>query len=385
MLKLWNLNLIVVTFVLTILGTFLTRSGVLSSVHAFTTGTIGYYFLGFIAVVLLFAFALVAGNGEKLRAPGRFDSVLSRDTIFLLNNLFLTAFMFTVLLGTLYPLVAEAIRGVKVSVGAPFFNKMTLPLCASLLFLMGVGPALPWRQATAEQAKRKLLPPTIAAALVALVSVLLGTRAPYAVAAFAFGAFALVANVGEYAIAVRARSRTTGEGPAIALARLVRSHRRYGGYLAHIGVVIIAVGIAASSAFRAEYDATLRPGQTMQAGNFELRLLQLWARDEPQRTVVGADVAVLRDGRAVGTLTPRTNFYPTSQEPVPTPGVRSRPAGDLYVNMMTFAEDGSSATVRVIVEPLVPWIWFGGGVVCVGALIAMFASRSPAGVPGEAA
>ncbi len=372
MLKLWNLNLIVATFVLTILGTFLTRSGVLSSVHAFTTGTIGYYFLAFIAVVILFAFALVAGNSEQLRTRGRLDAVLSRDTVFLLNNLFLTAFTFTVLLGTLYPLVAEAVRGVKVSVGAPFFNKMTLPLCASLLFLMGVGPALPWRRATADQAKRKLLAPTIAALLVAVVSVVLGTRAPYAVAAFAFGAFALTANLGEYALAVKARRRTHPESFLVAFIRLVRGNqRRYGGYLAHIGVVITAIAIAASSAFRTEYDATIRPGQVMNAGSFGIRLEQLWARDEPHRTVVGASLSVLRDGRAIGELQPRTNFYAQSEEPVPTPAVRSRPSGDLYINLMAFAEDGSTATLRVIIEPLVPWIWFGGGVICMGAIVSL--------------
>jgi cytochrome c-type biogenesis protein CcmF len=373
MLKLWNLNLVVATFVLTILGTFLTRSGVLSSVHAFTTGTIGYYFLAFIALVIVFAFALVAGNAERLRTRGYLDAVVSRDTVFLLNNLFLTAFTFTVLLGTLYPLVAEAIRGVKVSVGAPFFNRMTLPLCASLLFLMGVGPALPWRRATVDQAKRKLLAPTVAALLVAVASIALGTRAPYAVAAFAFGAFALTANLGEYALAVRARRMTHPESRLLALVRLFRGNqRRYGGYLAHIGVVITAVAIAASSAFRSEYDATIRPGQSMSAGSFNVRLDQLWARDEPHRTVVGASLSVLRDGRAVGEMQPRTNFYAQSTEPVPTPAVRSRPSGDLYINLMAFAEDGSTATLRVIVEPLVPWIWFGGGVVCLGGLVAMF-------------
>ena len=372
MLKLWNLNLIVATFVLTILGTFLTRSGVLSSVHAFTTGTIGYYFLAFIAVVILFAFALVAGNTETLRTRGNLDAVLSRDTIFLLNNLFLTAFTFTVLLGTLYPLVAEAVRGVKVSVGAPFFNKMTLPLCASLLFLMGVGPALPWRRATADQAKRKLMLPAISAVVVAIVSIALGTRAPYAVLAFAFGAFALTANVGEYALAVSARRKTHPESHLVALMRLIRGNqRRYGGYLAHIGVVITAVAIAASSAFRSEYDATIRPGQVMNAGSFDVRLDQLWARDEPHRTVVGASLTVLRGGQPIAEMQPRTNFYALQQDPVPTPAVRSRPAGDLYINLMAFAEDGSSATLRVIVEPLVPWIWFGGGVVCMGAVISM--------------
>jgi cytochrome c-type biogenesis protein CcmF len=197
MLKLWNLNLIVATFLLTILGTFLTRSGIISSVHAFTQGTIGYYFLAFIAVVFIFALALVAGAGGELRAPGRFDSAASRETIFLLNNLILTAFTFTVVLGTLFPLVAEAVRGVKVSVGAPFYNRMTLPLCVALLFLMGVGPALPWRRATPDVVRRQLLPPA-AAFVAAVAGALVLTREPYAVLAFGFAAFALAANLREF-------------------------------------------------------------------------------------------------------------------------------------------------------------------------------------------
>jgi cytochrome c-type biogenesis protein CcmF len=163
LLKLWNLNLIVATFALTILGTFLTRSGVLSSVHAFSEGPIGLYFLGFIAVVLVTSFAIVAGNSERLRPTGSLEAAVSRESVFLLNNLFLSAFTVTVLVGTLFPLVAEAIRGVKVSVGEPFFNRMTLPICVALLFLMGVGPALPWRVASPEVMRRQLLPPAVAA------------------------------------------------------------------------------------------------------------------------------------------------------------------------------------------------------------------------------
>src|ERR1035437_8472101 len=153
MLRLWNLNLVVGTFVLTILGTFLTRSGIISSVHAFTTGTIGYYFLAFIALVLIASLGLVAGNSDRLGSVGHLDSAASRETVFLLNNLFLTAFMFTVLTGTLFPLVAEAIKGVKVSVGEPFFNRMSLPIVVTLLFLMGVGPALPWKAASKAELK----------------------------------------------------------------------------------------------------------------------------------------------------------------------------------------------------------------------------------------
>ncbi|MEW5917753.1 MAG: cytochrome c-type biogenesis CcmF C-terminal domain-containing protein, partial [Gemmatimonadota bacterium] len=370
MLRLWNVNLIVATFALTILGTFLTRSGVLSSVHAFTTGTIGYYFLGFIGVVLIASLALVAGHSEPLRGHGRLDAPIARETVFLLNNLFLTAFTFTVLLGTLFPLVAEAVRGVKVSVGEPFFNRMTLPICVALLFLMGVGPALPWRRSDLAEARKKLTMPFIVALVVAIGSLFI-TRNAYAVLAFAFAAFALVCNLREYWIGAAARRRAHGENAVLAVAKLIGGNRRrYGGYIAHIGVVCLTLGVAASSAFRAERDATLKPGEKMAMAGFELQLVCQGGREEPHRAVIGATMIVLRGGKEVGRLTPRMNFYTTQQQPVPTPAVRSRPWGDLYLNLMAFEQDGSSATIRAITEPLVPWIWVGGFIICIGAMVA---------------
>jgi cytochrome c-type biogenesis protein CcmF len=380
LLKLWNLNLIVATFTLTILGTFLTRSGVLSSVHAFSEGPIGAYFLGFIAIVLISAFALVAGNSQRLRPTGSLDSAVSRESVFLLNNLFLTAFTITVLVGTLFPLVAEAVRGVKVSVGEPFFNRMTLPICVALLFLMGVGPALPWRRASREVVRRQLLPPAVGAVVALVVSLAIGVRSPYALATFAFGAFAVVANVREFVDGAMARRKAHGESPLVALGRLVGANRRrYGGYVAHLGVLTLTLGVGASSVFRTEGEATLRKGETMEVGNFTIRLDDVYGREEPQRQVLAAGVTVLRGGREIGRLEPRMNFYPTSDQPVPTPSVRSRPSGDIYINLQAFASDGSNATLRVILEPLVPWIWIGGFIVCLGAMVSMGGrTRAPA-------
>jgi cytochrome c-type biogenesis protein CcmF len=278
-----------------------------------------------------------------------------------------------VVLGSLFPLVAEAVRGVKVSVGAPFFNRMTLPLCMLLLFLMGVGPALPWRRTTGDIAKRQLLPPAIGALVVMVASLALGLRNPYAVAAFSFAAFALVSNLREFWDGAVARIRLHGEAAPIALGRLVAANRRrYGGYVAHMGVISAAVAIAASSTFKVEREATLKKGATMGIGAFTLRLDEVWGREEPHRSVIGSSVTVLRGGRDVGRLEPRMNIYATSDQPVPTPAVRSRPSGDLYVTLMSFANDGSTATLRVITEPLVPWIWLGGLIVCLGALISIW-------------
>jgi cytochrome c-type biogenesis protein CcmF len=384
LLKLWNLNLIVGTFTLTILGTFLTRSGILSSVHAFTQGTIGYYFLAFIALTLLVSLAMVAGNSEKLRGTGSLDAVVSRESVFLLNNLFLTAFMITVLVGTLYPLVAEGMRGVKVSVGEPFYNRMTLPICVMLLFLMGVGPALPWRRASREVVRRQLLPPSIGALIGAALALAAGARSGYALLAFAFGAFALTANAREFISGAAARRRAHGESPWVALIRLIGANRRrHGGYIAHLGIVCATLGIAASSTFKADKEATLIKGQTMELRGYTVRLNDLYGREEPQRQVIAANVSILRGGREVGRIEPRMNYYPTSEQPVPTPAVRSRPSGDIYVNLMAFDRNGTNATLRVIVEPLVPWIWTGGLIIVLGALVSLSAARERIPAPVE--
>jgi cytochrome c-type biogenesis protein CcmF len=376
MLRLWNLNLVVGTFVLTILGTFLTRSGILQSVHAFTQGSIGYFFLGFIALLLVAALFMVWGNSDRLRTSGRLESASSRETVFLLNNLFLTAFMFTVLVGTLYPLIGEAIRGVKVSVSEPFYNRNALPMVLALLFLMGVGPALPWGSASKADLRSKLVPPVAGAVLFGAIGWLAGTRGLFAEMAFVFVGYAAVANLREYWIGMSARHSAHGEGWGTALARLVAGNRRrYGGYMAHIGVLFVALGIAASSSFRSEREATLKRGETLTVSGHTVRLKDVWGREEPQRYVIGATMEILSGGAVIGTLQPRMNYYPTQQAPVPTPDVRSSMRGDLYLNLMAFDSTGSSATIKAINQPLVPWIWFGGGIVVLGALIGIWPKR----------
>src|SRR3712207_6540805 len=253
---------------------------------------------------------------------------------------------------------------------------MTLPLCVALLFLLGVGPALPWRRATPEVMRRQLLPPMVAALLGAGAGLLLGARDPYAVLVYAFAAFALVANAREFWTGTRARQRAHGESAPVALGRLTLSNRhRYGGYLAHVGVLVVAVAIAASSTGRVEREATLRPGETMTVGAFGVRLGRVWGAEEPQRFVIGASFDVLQRGRVVDELRPRLNFYRRSDQPIATPAVRSRVSGDLYLSLMAFRPDGGSATVRVILEPLVPWIWAGGGLICLAALFAAWPAR----------
>jgi cytochrome c-type biogenesis protein CcmF len=339
-------------------------------VHAFTQGTIGYFFLIFIGLVLIFSLVLLAGRGGELKGGGALDRVAARPTVFLINNLLLAAFCFTVLLGTLFPLLAEAARGVKVSVGAPFFNRMTVPLVVALLFLIGVGPALPWRGGTTDDLRARFKLPGIAAALTLASALALGVRAPYTILAFTFAAFGLVANVAEFVTGAAARRRANGENPPYALYRLVLANpRRFGGYIAHIGVIVAATGIAASATFKVEREVTLKPKQTVEIRGYTLRFDQLWAKEQSNKFSVGADLMVLKNGRELGLMEPRLNYYESRGEPVPTPDVRSRANNDLYTNLLAFEQNGASATVHVLVEPMVSWIWVGGLVVALGALI----------------
>jgi cytochrome c-type biogenesis protein CcmF len=377
LLRVWNMSLIISTFLLTILGTFLTRSGVISSVHAFGDGPIGAYFLGFIAITLVFSLVMVAGRSTELRSEGHLDNMASRETVFLLNNLLLTAFTFTVLLGTLFPILAEAARGVKVSVGAPFFNRMTIPVCVSLLFLVGVGPMLPWRVANVQELKRKLLIPSIAAVLTLAIAVTLGMRDFWGLLAFTFGAFSLLSNGQEFALGTAARRRAAGGSWPGALWGLMNANpRRYGGYTAHLGLITMAIGITASSVFRTEREATVRVGEMVQLREYSVRFDELWAEDQPHRFVVGSRFTVLVNGRDAGEMNPRLNYYRArGSEPITTPAVRSRAHNDLYMNLLAFENDGSSATVNVIVEPLVVWIWIGSAVIAAGAFFSVWPRR----------
>jgi cytochrome c-type biogenesis protein CcmF len=375
--KTWNIALVVTTFALTLLGTFLTRSGILGSVHAFSEGLIGPLFLGFIAVVLLVALALVGWRSDRLKAPGMLDSLLSRETAFLINNLLLTAFTFTVLLGTLFPLIIEIVRGVQVSVGAPYYNEMGLPLLLALIFLMGVGPALTWRRTSTDRFNRKLFATTGAAVLGAGVGWLAGARGVYSIGALALIAFALAHTLTEFWIPARARMRARGDGPVGSLRAIFRQNpRRYGGYIVHIGVLVIAVGITAFSSLQTKTEVTLRPGEAVRIGSYELRLDSIYAGRQPHRDFVVAGLSAFKGASLVAELRPRLNYYPTSQQPIGTPAVHTGVLRDFYISLRAYERDGSSATVEVMLNPMIVWIWIGGFVVALGVLIVLRPKRN---------
>lgn len=247
----------------------------------------------------------------------------------------------------------------------------------ALLFLMGVGPMLPWRVANVEELKRKLLVPTLAMIVTLGTAVVLGMRDFWGLLAFAFAAFALSGNIQEYVRGTAARRRAQGGGWLRAFGGLINANpRRYGGYFAHIGLILAAIGITASTVFRVERQATLQVGESVTIGEYTVRFDGMRGQQEPQRFVVGANMTVFVDGRDVGTLFPRLNFYRMSAEPIATPAVRTRPDNDLYLTLLAFNEqDGSTATLSVIVEPLVGWIWVGGVMVTIGALFGIWPRR----------
>ncbi len=375
-LKVWNLALIITTFALTIFGTFLTRSGILSSVHAFSESTIGPLFLAFIGLILLVSFGLLAYRSDGLKAEGDLDSLVSRESAFLMNNLLLLGFAFAVFLGTLFPLLSEAVRGVKVSVGEPFFNKVNVPIGLVLIFLMGVGPLIAWRRASLESLRRNFSAPLLVAFLGTGVSSLLGVRGLYPLLAFALAVFAAATVIQEFARGARTRRQITGEGYLAALSNLTRrSRRRYGGLIVHLGVVLVVIGITASTVFKLEKEVTLKPGESIHLGRYQVRFDELTGWQEPHRFVVAGTFTVLNANRKVAEMRPSKRFYAAEQQPIGTVDVRSTPREDLYLILSSFTRDGTSATLKLLIRPLVMWIWIGGAVMALGALVAIWPDR----------
>ncbi|HZN53265.1 MAG TPA: heme lyase CcmF/NrfE family subunit [Methylomirabilota bacterium] len=374
MLKLWNIVLVILTFGLTLFGTFLTRSGVIASVHAFTQGSIGMLFLGFLALVMLTALGLVAWRWDALRSQGNLDAVVSRESAFLLNNVLLVAAAFTVFFGTVFPLLSEAVRGVKVSVGAPFFNQVNVPLFLSLIFLMGVGPLIAWRRASLENLKRNFLWPVVLGIVAAAIAFALGVRSALAALTFATTVFVAATIAVDVVRATRARLRV-GERLLPAVGGLLRRHnRRYGGFVVHLGILIIALGVTGSHAWSVQTETTLKRGESTELAGYRLRFEGLSAAEESNHfKVVGA--FTVTNGRALGTLQPAKKFYPQEQAPIAYVDYRLGLKEDIYVVLGDFARDGSQATIKVQVNRLVSWIWIGGVVLTLGALLAILPDR----------
>jgi cytochrome c-type biogenesis protein CcmF len=378
MLRLWNLALVVLTFSLTLFGTFLTRSGVIASVHAFTQGTIGVFFLAFLAVVVLVALGLIAWRWDSLGAQGELDSVISRESAFLLNNVLLVAATFTVFFGTVFPLLSEAVRGEKVSVGAPFFNQVNVPLFLSLIFLMGVGPLIAWRRASPDNLKRNFLWPVVIGVAAAALFRLLGVGSVLVAVSLALTVFVAATISVDLYRATRAR-RAMGERTLRALGGLlVRHNRRYGGFVVHLAVLVVAVGVTGSQTWSVHTETTLQRGEQTQLAGYTIRFDGLRESQESNHGKVTGTFTVV-DGAAAGTvLQPAKKFYPQEQSPIAYVDYRLGFIDDLYLVLGDFARDGTSVTVKIQVNRLVSWIWLGGVVLTLGTLLAVLPERRKA-------
>ena len=371
MLKTWNVLLIIIAFSLTLFGTFLTRSGILSSIHAFSSGPVGFYFLGFLAFVLISSLGLLAWRSDQLRGQPELDSVVSRESAFVLNNVVFVSALFAIFLGTVFPLLSQAVVGVQVSVGAPYFNSVMAPLFLLLVFLMGVGPLIAWRRASWDNLKRNFTWPTAASLAVAVGLFAGGIRSFFLLLGFTLCAFAVSTMVFDTFLSLRARRRQAGEGPLRGLGTLIRrNQRRYGGFVVHLGVVLIVLGIAGSMAYSIEREATLNVGETLTAGSYRVAFEGLRGSQQPTHYRMEGAFQVSQNGRALGRLSPTLKFFPAQDSPIGRAVFRSTLKEDLYLILSGFSDVGrNQATLKVLIRPLVLWIWLGGFVITLGTLM----------------
>ncbi|MFL5838052.1 MAG: cytochrome c-type biogenesis CcmF C-terminal domain-containing protein, partial [Solirubrobacteraceae bacterium] len=421
LLKAWNVSLVLGAGVLAILGTFLVRSGILQSIHAFGGSTLGAPFLAFIAVLVIGSVALVASRRDALAPDGaRSYAPVSRESIFLLNNLLLVGLCFVIFWGTFFPLISEAVTGNKASVGPPWFDRYTVPLAIALVFLSGLGPLMAWRKTTLRGARRSLQVPAAVALVVMGVLIALGAGGSItALVLFACAAFAAAAVGQELWRGIAVRRATSREPVPVALVALVRrNRRRYGGYVVHVGIALLFVGVAASSAFQHIRDARLSPGQSADISGYQVRYVRATGAVTPEKVTLGAVLDVSRRGHHVTTLRTTRGYYPSSDRtsgPVsqyfdgdsttevglqaglkrdiwtavqPDVGAMQRmisgidkrfplAQGDtqrflLDAIAQRYVRAPPPAAFRLIVSPLVEWIWLGGIVLGIGGLIAIW-------------
>jgi cytochrome c-type biogenesis protein CcmF len=392
MLKVWNLALIGMAFGLTLFGTFLTRSGVISSVHSFTASGLGPYFLTFLIVIAVLYTGLLLARVKSLRTKAEFESYLSREAAFLFNNLVLVGIAFAVFWGTLFPVLSEAVRGVKITVGPPFFDKVNSPLALALIFLMGVGPLVAWRRSSLDNLWRALAAPATFGIVTGICAFFAGMHRWYALTALSLAAFVLGTVVAEFRRGVGARRHMVSESAPRAVVNLVaKNNRRYGGYVIHVGVILAFVGIVASSFFRVEVKKSVKEGESFFIGPYELVYLGMSTVETPHLESASARVEVLRSGKPLVVMTPAKLFYKRPQQPATKVAIRSTPASDLYLVLAGIDDNTGMVTFQVFLTPLVFWLWAGGLIMALGTVIVMWpnvreraaiaaAVRSPAGI-----
>ncbi|HYL38955.1 MAG TPA: heme lyase CcmF/NrfE family subunit [Bryobacteraceae bacterium] len=376
MMKVWNMVLISGTFFLCIFGTFLTRSGVVSSVHAFAQSPIGKYFVYFLAIGIAATIYLILDRMKYLKTEARLESVVSRESSFMFNNLILLASCFAVLWGTLFPVISEAVTGEKISVDAPFFNRINIPIALALMLLTGVGPLIAWRRSSLESLRRAFFGPSIAGlALMAGLAALGVWEHPYALVSFGLCMFVTATIFSEFwkgASAIRAKS---GIGLIPAAVELThRNTRRYGGYLVHMGIVFMFIGYT-GAAFNQDATKEVAPGGSFQLGHYTLKVNNVEQGENDNYTWQKMYVDASRGSASIATLEPERRFYKSSQQPTSEVAIRRRLNEDLYLNFAGLSSDNQRAVVQAYVFPLVSWIWIGYWVLFVGSLVCLIPSK----------
>lgn len=369
----WTLSLVVATFLLTLLGTFMTRSGVFNSVHSFSQSDIGPTFLVFIAINLLACVVLLAMRVDRIEGEGAVKAVVSREAAFLVNNLLFVVLTFTVLIGTTFPLITEAIKGTKLSVGQPYFNQMAVPTGVVILFLMGVGPSLPWGRPSGEQIRRLFLPPAISAVVALGIGLALGLREPWPLATLACAGFSSHVTVRELFHPIQSRMSDYRESFVQALPRaFFRNRRRFGGYIVHGGIIVMILAIAMSSAYRVDKQFTLKPGESAEFEGYTLTYSGPRFEQQPNRSLTIGDVQVSGTGSSF-LLSPALTTYPAMGSPIGTPAVRTGATHDLYLSLMNLSKE--EAGIHAYYTPGVGWLWGGAAVVFLGSIIAGWPGR----------
>jgi cytochrome c-type biogenesis protein CcmF len=376
MMKIWNMVLISATYFLCIFGTFLTRSGVVSSVHAFAQSSLGTWFLGFLAISISVVTFFILKRLDYLKSEAHLESVLSRESSFLFNNLILLASCFAVLWGTLFPVITEAVMGEKITVGAPFFNKVNIPIGLFLLLLTGVGPLIAWRRSSWESLKRAFRWPTIGCFATIGILVAFGVYHVYALISFGLCVFVLVTIFMEFFKGSRAIAIKNQMNFLRAMFELThRNTRRYGGYLVHMGIVIMFIGFT-GAAFNQDTTKEVKIGDRFQLGAYTLHVKQVTDGDNPNFSWQRATIAAYKHGDYLGDLTPERRVYASSQQPTSEVSIRRRLHEDLYLNFASMSQsDPDKAIIQAYVFPLVSCIWAGFYVLLFGTLICLIPSK----------
>ncbi len=378
MLKVWNMVLIIITFTLCIFGTFLTRSGVMSSVHSFTASSLGPIFLGFVFFILVVSFGLMSRRMQLLRSKKRIESFSSRESGFLFNNVVFIVMCFAVLWGTLFPVISEAVRGTKITVGAPFFNQINIPIGLVLLCLTGIGPLLVWRKTSKQSFIRNFTTPVIVGLVMALVLYIINIRG-YVLISFSLSVFVLTTISLEFARGIRSRITVHKENPLTAFWRLLRKNRsRYGGYIVHVGIVFMFIGFT-GHAFDSEKEFGLKKDETNHLSGYTFVLQNIREEERPNHYAWIADLHVSdASGKEIVMLHPEKRIYfhrnpdPERRQPHSELDIYSTMKQDIYSIFNSVDLENGVAYLKIMINPLVNWVWFGGFIFVLGTLVALW-------------